>query len=39
MVVARGYEPLIGESELHLDANTPPSFDPWGKIALQPRLA
>ena len=37
MVVARGYEPLIGEGELHLDANTPPSFDPWGKIWLRSR--
>jgi S1-C subfamily serine protease len=34
MVMAQGYEALIGDSELHLDANTPPSFDPWGKIAL-----
>jgi len=37
MVVARGYEPLIGDGELHLDAKTPASFDPWGKITLQPR--
>jgi S1-C subfamily serine protease len=37
MVVAPGYEPLIGENELHLDAKTPPSFDPWGKIWLRAR--
>ena len=37
MVVARGYEPLIGEGELHLDANTPANFDPWGKIWLRSR--
>jgi S1-C subfamily serine protease len=37
MVVAPGYEPLIGENELRLDANTPPSFDPWGKIGLRSR--
>jgi S1-C subfamily serine protease len=37
MVVAPGYEPLIGESELHLDAATPASFDPWGKIWLRAR--
>ncbi|HSD89316.1 MAG TPA: trypsin-like peptidase domain-containing protein, partial [Kofleriaceae bacterium] len=37
MVVAPGYEPLIGENELHLDEKTPPSFDPWGKIGLRSR--
>ncbi len=37
MVVARGYEPLIGEGELHLDAKTPANFDPWGKIWLRTR--
>ena len=37
MVMAQGYEALIGDSELHLDANTPPSFDPWGKIGLHSR--
>lgn len=37
MVVARGYEPLIGEGELHLDAKTPAYFDPWGKIWLRSR--
>lgn len=37
MVSAPGYEALIGDSELQLDANTPPSFDPWGKIALHSR--
>jgi hypothetical protein len=37
MVVARGYEPLVGEGELHLDANAPAYFDPWGKIWLRSR--
>jgi len=37
MVVATNYEPLIGERELHLDANTPAYFDPWGKIWLRSR--
>ena len=37
MIVAKGYEPLIGEGELHLDANTPPFFDPWGKVWLRSR--
>lgn len=37
MVVASGYEALIGERELHLDANTPAYFDPWGKIWLRSR--
>jgi hypothetical protein len=37
MVVAPGYEPLIGENELHLDDKTPQSFDPWGRIGLRSR--
>ena len=37
MVVARGYEPLVGQGELRLDANTPPNFDPWGKIWIRSR--
>jgi S1-C subfamily serine protease len=37
MVVAPGYEPLIGENELRVDDNTPPSFDPWGRIGLRSR--
>jgi S1-C subfamily serine protease len=37
MVIAPGYEPLIGEGELRLDEKTPPSFDPWGKIGLRSR--
>jgi len=37
MVIAPGYEPLIGENELVLDANTPAAFDPWGKIGLRSR--
>ncbi len=37
MVVARGYEPLIGKDALHLEPNTPSAFDPWGKIWLRSR--
>ncbi len=37
MVVARGYEPLIGDGELILDARTPAVFDPWGKLLLRAR--
>jgi len=37
MVVARGYEALIGEGALHLDDKTPPAFDPWGEIRLRAR--
>jgi S1-C subfamily serine protease len=37
MVEADRYEALIGDSELHLDGNTPASFDPWGKIGLRSR--
>jgi S1-C subfamily serine protease len=37
VVIAKGYEPLMGEGELHLDANTPAFFDPWGKIWLRSR--
>ncbi|MBA3821132.1 MAG: trypsin-like peptidase domain-containing protein, partial [Deltaproteobacteria bacterium] len=37
MVVARGYEPLIGEGALKLDGTTPPAFDPWGQIKLLAR--
>ena len=35
--IAPGYEPLIGENELRLDENTPPRFDPWGRIGLRAR--
>jgi len=34
LVRASGYEPLIGEDQLHLDEHTPPAFDPWGGIRL-----
>ena len=34
MVVARGYEPLIGQGALRLDDKTPPAYDPWGGIKL-----
>jgi hypothetical protein len=37
MVVARGYEPLIGEGELTLAADTPAVFDPWSKLLLRAR--
>ncbi|MDX2087085.1 MAG: serine protease [Kofleriaceae bacterium] len=37
MIVARGYEPLIGQGELRLDENTPAAFDPWGKIWIRSR--
>jgi len=37
MVVARGYEPLIGEDKLRVDDKTPPAFDPWGEIKLLAR--
>jgi len=35
MVVARGYEPMIGE--LTLETDTPATFDPWGKLQLRAR--
>ena len=37
LVLAKGYEQLIGSSELHIDEQTPESFDPWGKISLHSR--
>ena len=37
MVVARGYEPMIGDGELTLEASTPAVFDPWGKLLLRAR--
>jgi hypothetical protein len=37
MVIARGYEPVVGEGELILDASTPAVFDPWGKLMLRAR--
>jgi len=37
MVIARGYEPLIAEGDLILEANTPAVFDPWGKLLLRAR--
>jgi len=37
MVVARGYEPVIGDGELILDARTPAVFNPWGKLLLRAR--
>ena len=37
MVVAKGYEPMIGEGELTLEADTPAVYDPWGKLSLRAR--
>jgi S1-C subfamily serine protease len=37
MVVARGYEPVVGENELVLTAQTPEVFDPWQKLLLRAR--
>jgi hypothetical protein len=37
LVVARGYEPLIGDHELRLAEDTAPYFDPWGVVRLQSR--
>jgi S1-C subfamily serine protease len=37
MVIARGYEPLIGEGALKLTDQTPPAYDPWGQIKLLQR--
>ncbi|HET7500694.1 MAG TPA: trypsin-like peptidase domain-containing protein [Kofleriaceae bacterium] len=37
MVIARGYEPMIDEGDLILDASTPAVFDPWGKLLLRAR--
>jgi len=37
MVLAPGYESLIGDSALHLTPSTPRSFDPWGGITLRHR--
>jgi S1-C subfamily serine protease len=37
MVVARGYEPVIGEGALTLASDTPPVFDPWDKLLLRAR--
>jgi S1-C subfamily serine protease len=37
LVLAPGYAPLIGEHELVLDAKTPASYDPWGKILIHAR--
>ena len=37
MVVARGYEPVIGEGALTLASDTPPVFDPWNRLLLRSR--
>jgi hypothetical protein len=35
VVIARGYQPLLGDAALRLDEETPPYWDPWGGIALE----
>jgi S1-C subfamily serine protease len=37
MVVAEGYEPLIGDGALHLAPDTHDPWDPWGQIWLRSR--
>jgi S1-C subfamily serine protease len=37
LVVARGYEPVVGEGALVLTASTPEIVDPWGKLLLRAR--
>jgi hypothetical protein len=37
MVIARGYEALVGDGALRLGADAPPSYDPWGKIEVRSR--
>jgi len=37
VVIARGYEPVIDEGALSLEAGTPAVVDPWGKILLRAR--
>jgi S1-C subfamily serine protease len=35
LVVARGYDPLVGDNELRLAEDAPPFFDPWGVVKLE----
>lgn len=35
VVVARGYQPLLGDAALQLDEETPAYWDPWGSVALE----
>jgi hypothetical protein len=35
VVVARGYQPLLGDGALQLTEETPPYWDPWGSVALE----
>lgn len=37
VVIAPGYETLVGDGGLRIDDNAPASFDPWGKIKLRAR--
>jgi hypothetical protein len=37
MVIAHGYEPVIDEGAVILEAGTPELFNPWGKILLRAR--
>jgi S1-C subfamily serine protease len=36
MVTADGHSPLIGQDALTLGADTPPFFDPWSEVRLNP---
>jgi S1-C subfamily serine protease len=35
LVIARDYDPLVGDHELRLAEDTPPLFDPWGVVRIQ----
>jgi hypothetical protein len=35
VVVARGYQPLLGDAALQLQDDTPAYWDPWGSVALE----
>ena len=35
VVVARGYQPLLGDAALQLGPDTPEYWDPWGRVALE----
>lgn len=37
VVLAKRYQPLYGDNELTLDADTPQDFDPWGGVTLEAR--
>ena len=35
VVIARGYQPLLGDAALQLTDDTPTYWDPWGQVALE----